>query len=227
MIKDNKVIIAFSGGCFSGKTSTIMKIKEKLGDECIVLDEIIRKIYKNDENFSISKIRKNPEEYLELQSKIINEKIKSEINAFLSKDFNDKIILVDRALTDSFFYLTYYVDKSSFSDEIKEKYNIFLKNMIGYIENSSSIYDYVLEFSPIQNKKNEDNFRPSDIDSSKDIEHFFISLYNQKFYGNSKAKLIKIDLNENKTFENQLLENIKFPSNLYFKKFNNICKIFS
>lgn len=225
-MKDNRVIIAFSGGCFSGKTSTILKLKEKLGDECVVLDEIIRKIYNDSENFSITKLRENPEEYFKLQIKIIKEKIKSEIDSSLNEEFKDKFILVDRALTDSFFYLTYYVDKSSLSKESKEIYNNFVKDLVDYIEQSSYLYDFVFEFSPIENKINTDNFRPFDIDSSKNIEHFFISIYNKNFYS-KRNNLIKIDLNLNNSFEQQLLGGISFPPNLHYEKFNKICKLFS
>ena len=67
-------VIAFSGGCFSGKTTTMKFVKEQLisaGYKVTVLDEIIRTVTDK----PIDEIRKNPSAYLDLQKKISSSSI--------------------------------------------------------------------------------------------------------------------------------------------------------
>jgi len=185
------MIIAFSGGCFSGKTSTINLYKNLLGDRAITLDELVR----GKKIISIDDIRKDPIKYLDFQEEIITQKIEQEKYAFSNS--KDKIVLVDRALSDSLFYLTFYVNKdknlqgnfwtkySSLIDRVKKSTQYAFEN----------IYDYVLEFSPIEAKCNDEVFRPHFIDVQKYIEYDMISTYNQAF--SKPNQLIKLNLNKN------------------------------
>ena len=107
-------VIAFSGGCFSGKTTTMNEVKaylEDAGYKVVVLGELIRTATSK----PIDVIRKDPTAYLRLQEKIIRSKIEQENKAL--EDDSNTVYLADRAITDSLFYLQNYVDKSGLSDE--------------------------------------------------------------------------------------------------------------
>lgn len=191
--------IVFSGGCFSGKTTTIKSIKKfaenEMDCEVVILNEAIRTATDK----SIDEVRKNPSEYLKLQEKIICTKISQEEKIFNSGD-GDCLYLIDRAITDSLFYLQNYVDKSRLSDEDMLLYCKLHKKVIEHAEKAFKHgYFLVLEFEPIENRKNNDSFRPKLIDSTKYYEHDAISILNSAFMSKRSQDLpgglIKIDLN--------------------------------
>lgn len=196
-------VIAFSGGCFSGKTTTMNEVKaylEDAGYKVAVLGELIRTATGK----PIDVIRKDPTAYLRLQEKIIRSKIEQENKAI--EDNGDNIVyLADRAITDSLFYLQNYVDKSGLSDEDMVAYCKLHKEVIEHAHNIFSAKNFfVLEFSPINNGTSDDIFRPKHIDFSKEYEHDAISLLNSSFKEyecNSLlpcVKIIKIDLNKHR-----------------------------
>lgn len=183
-------VIAFSGGCFSGKTTTMNDVKtylEDAGYKVVVLGELIRTAT----NKPIDAIRKDPTAYLRLQENIIRSKIEQENKAL--EDDSSTVYLVDRAITDSLFYLQNYVDKSSLSDEDMAAYCKLHKEVIMHIDILSKANNFiVIEFSPLIGKS-DDIFRPKHIEYSKEYEHDAISILNNQFTYNH---LIKVNLNK-------------------------------
>lgn len=166
-------VVAFSGGCFSGKTTTINALKDKLegrGKKVVVLDELIRKYATK----PIDEIRKNPSEYLALQCRIIRGKMTQELKAFA--DTSDTIYLADRSIFDSLFYLTHCVDKSQLSDKDMLKFYDLYNEVASYIENKVN-YSYIIMFHPLQNAKTNDAFRPRLLSEASNYEYENIKLY--------------------------------------------------
>lgn len=189
-------VIAFSGGCYSGKTTTIGVVKKALenaGYEVATLNELIRVATSK----PIDELRKNPSEYLKLQEKIIREKIEQENKAF--EDKSDKVYLIDRAITDSLFYLQNYVDKSALTEEEMIRYCKLHKTVISHAKKAFSQFGYnvILEFVPIKGACIDDKYRPKHITYSKEYEHDAISILNFNFmYRNvTSASIFRIDLN--------------------------------
>jgi hypothetical protein len=205
-MKNGNLVIAFSGGCFSGKTTSINYISEKFKNS-VFIDEIIRK--KN--IISIDTVRKNPIEYLYLQDDIIRKKINQEYE-FISKN-KDKIILIDRALSDSLFYLTFYLDKSNFKEKEYEIFNKLFNDLVFHINNNK--YDFVLNFFPLNIFCEDKKFRPKNIDFSKHQEHILITSYNNYFFYD---KLLNINMNN----VNEINKIIKLIDNNYGKLEKNV-----
>ena len=197
-------VIAFSGGCFSGKTTTMKIVKEQLesaGYKVTVLDEIIRTV--TDE--PIDKIRKNPSAYLDLQEKIITAKIEQELKAF--EEDSNTIYLADRAITDSLFYLQNYVDKSNLTPDETTRFCALHKYIVRHAKIAFGEFGYytVIEFKPL-NGKNADKYRPDVIDVSKVYEYDAISLLNQAFRG--IVPFWYVDLNKDSV--HMLVDSIKY-----------------
>lgn len=190
-------VIAFSGGCYSGKTTTIGIVKKALenaGYEVVTLNELIRVATSQ----PIDELRKNPSEYLKLQEKIIKEKIEQENKAF--EDKSDKVYLIDRAITDSLFYLQNYVDKSALTEEEMIRYCKLHKAVISHAKKAFSQqfgYNVVLEFVPIKEVCVNDKYRPKHITYSKEYEHDAISILNFNFMHRNaiSSVILRIDLN--------------------------------
>ena len=184
-------ILVFTGGCYSGKTTSMTIIKELLenqGKSVIFLDELIRKY--NIE--SIDKIRKDANKYMDLQYDIISGKIQAELKSYYS---NYDIILVDRSVTDSLFYLTFYVDKNNLDNEHQQKFIKLFHSLNDYLDKVNNIYTYIFEFSPIQNLVEQDKFRPNNLKELQQIEYEMIKKYNQLYFNNHNGYMT-IDLNE-------------------------------
>lgn len=179
-------IVAFSGGCFSGKTTTINKVAEKLrqlGYTVYILNENIRdkNVFRKAGN--IDNIRQDPNSYLLLQNEIIREKIENENEILDAKYTTKTIILVDRALTDSLFYLSCYVDKANLTLENKKIFR-HLFSFIYMILLLSKRYDKVLEFRPIK-IENIDKYRPKDLEQLHFFEYEMIHCLNNNFFDKS------------------------------------------
>lgn len=197
---NNTVFVVFSGGCFSGKTTTMLKAKEifeKHGHTVVMLNELARK----QEIKSIDELRKNPTEYMQFEASIIREKIKQEIK--LHKQNKKQIVLVDRSITDSLFYLTFYSDKSNFDENQLANYTDLhhdIMNHIGFAFNH--IYGPILEFSPITVSENDDTkLRPKQIDLLKYIEHDLIHTLNTSFAKETGRTIKHFDLNADNSNE--------------------------
>ena len=186
----NTFFIAFSGGCLSGKTTTIKEVKkiyDRLGLKTVVLDELMRSHTLE----SIDDLRSRPDEYFELEKTIISEKIATEMNLFNN---NEKcVILCDRAITDSLFYLLFYAEKNKFSVEQLREFNELYCKIDKYAKYAfENIYDVLVEFKPLELSSN-DKYRPNNIDVLKHMEYRFIHTLNEA-YGQYTSKL-EVDLN--------------------------------
>lgn len=191
---NNTRFIVFSGGCFSGKTTTMLKAKEifeKHGHAVVLLSELVRKR----EIVSIDEIRKNPFAYLAFEEDVIREKIAQEIK--LHKQNKKQVVLVDRSITDSLFYLTFYTDKSELGELEWERYELLHAEVVAHIKFAFNyIYGPILEFSPITKTENTDTqFRPKQIDLLKNIEHDIIHSFNESFAKDTSRTIRRFDLN--------------------------------
>lgn len=190
MIKRPKFII-FSGGCFSGKTTTMNVIAEHLrvqGYTVGILSELVR-----DTNIvSIDDIRSKPSEYLDFQCKITPEKIRLEVDAWADAKYD--YILEDRSIIDSLFYLEFYTDKSKYTAEDWIKYKRLFDLIEKHIDWVHKIYDQVLFFYPLEQMCFDKKFRPADIDLIKHIESKIIFRL-QLGYGFASI-MTKINLNK-------------------------------
>lgn len=188
------IVIAFSGGCFSGKTTTMEKLKESLekrGRKVAMLSELVRE-HKIE---SIDKLRQDPSEYLKFQQDIILEKIDAELNC---TKLDADVVLVDRAITDSLFYLMFYVDKSRLSfDDIAIFYGLQNRTRMHMKQAFEQIYNLVIEFSPINAVCDDKVFRPKKIGALKYIEYDIISMLNDYANHGRCGTLLSWDLNEN------------------------------
>lgn len=186
------VVIAFSGGCFSGKTTTMEKLKESLekrGHKVAMLSELVRE-HKIE---SIDKLRRDPSAYLKFQQDIILEKIDAELNC---TKLDVDVVLVDRAITDSLFYLMFYVDKSRLSfDDIALFYGLQNRTRMHMKQAFEQIYNLVIEFSPINAVCDDKVFRPKRIGALKYIEYDIISMLNDYAISPMLGKYVRWDLN--------------------------------
>lgn len=179
-------IVAFSGGCFSGKTTTINKVAEKLrqlGYTVYILNENIRDKNAFRKAGNIDNIRQDPNSYLLLQKEIIREKIENENEILGAKYTTKTIILVDRALTDSLFYLSCYVDKGNLTLENKKIFRRMFNSIYTYLSLTKR-YDKVLEFKPLK-IKNIDEYRPKDLEQLHFFEYEMIHCLNNNFFDKS------------------------------------------
>lgn len=208
-------VVAFSGGCHSGKTTTMNKIAELLranGYKVNILSELMREVT----DLSIDELRKQPSKYLDVQEQIISKKIEQEIAAF--EDTSDTIYLVDRAITDSLFYLENYVDKSQLSEvEIIRLCNLDFVARTHAISAFDSGYDSVIAFKPLDIINNDDTYRPAMLDSLKDYEYEGINVLNMAYMwqrANSYSELydfyleVNVKYNSAEFIMNVILDNL-------------------
>ena len=188
-------VIAFSGGCFSGKTSTIEALNKILSDkgdvQVIVLNELLREATKT----PISEIRKYQNSYFEFEKRIISEKINQEEN-IKRQLFQECVVLVDRALTDSLFYYENYINTNELaSSKAVKSYYDFHKYLVSkVIDHFKFIYDLVIEFKPLDAKFNESIYRPKDVKLSNNYEYECIKRLNHYYRINTGVKFMEANL---------------------------------
>jgi len=187
--KKGPTIIAFSGGCYSGKTTSMQRLQRHIGlDRCTLLSELIREKLLT----TIDDVRSKPSEYLRLQCDIIKQKINQEMELLLYN--KQRVILVDRSIADSLFYLLFYVDKHSLTEnELRAYYGIY-KYTHDYANFAyKSIYSSVLFFEPIKADCIDNINRPKAINSTmKFFERDVIKSINEQY----TDQLYTIDLNK-------------------------------
>lgn len=198
-------IIAFSGGCYSGKTTTIQALKKELetrGHKVVVLKESIRDIL-DTFNTDIDKARSMPNFYMSVQNNIIRKKMTLAEKAIADK--SDTIYLEDRWLTDSLFYLHEYVEKYKLLR--KGSTNEFFKlheDIIKFLTANAKYYKLILEFSPLKLSKStleNDVYRPNNLASgAQKVEYDMIHIYNKYFEHDNLIEIdaYKFDLNIDK-----------------------------
>ena len=153
--------IAASGSVHSGKTTTINTIK-KTFPVCKIHDELIRDINIG----SIDEIRKNADKYFDLQKHVITQKIKQEKEEYPQ----DLLVLYDRSLIDSYYYLTTYVDPKKLTKP--EEFYAFRSYLREEIDNSLiNRYDRIYIFKPIPYHSN-DPYRPKNLNYESQLAEY-------------------------------------------------------
>lgn len=173
--------IAFSGGCFSGKTSTMEALKyilEKEGYKVVIISEVMRETEAAKSGMSIDAIRQDANLYFKLQKEIIQKKIDLEFEAFNGEP--NTIYLFDRAITDSLFYYEFYVDKSKLDN--KKEYFKFHKYLLDKVSSTLNQVDLLIEFKPLDCRDvNEDKMRPAYLEDVSYSEYICISRLNYSY----------------------------------------------
>lgn len=219
----NVKFIAFSGGCFSGKTTTMNLLKDKLvqnGIHVIVINENIRDFITS-RNTTIEAIRKDANAYFQLQSEIITDKMSKELRVLRTKkdnqQFQNTVVLADRSMIDSLFYFLFYVDKNNLVHLSTRNYELFYKQINDWINDVAYayIYDLILMFEPLELKCNDSTFRPSTIDVLKHTENRMIRTLHDSYYQkckNTNLAVLNIDLNKDsqESVVNYIYNTIKF-----------------
>lgn len=194
----SNLVIALSGASHSGKTTFMENAQTLLGkDNVVCISENIREmdVVKKE---GIEKVRENPALYFLLQKEIITKKINQEIEASLKS--KDKIILIDRSLADSIYYLTKYTEISKFPPELKKEYFSFLAHVQDRAQSTfATIYNAIFIFPPLkkETQDEDDSFRQNVeyFDESQEAEFGQIVLLNQGIASvvNCEKKLIPVD----------------------------------
>lgn len=209
--------IAFSGGCFSGKTSTMEALKsilEKEGYKVVIVSEAMRETEAAKSGMSIDAIRQDANLYFKLQKEIIQKKINQEFEAFNGEP--NTIYLFDRAITDSLFYYEFYVDKGKLDN--KEEYFKFHKYLLDKVSSTLNQVDLLIEFKPLNNRDiNADKMRPAYLSSASYSEFACIFILNNNYRRKLDRKLgyYMVDLNDK--YYNNCVEQI-------INKIRNVCQ---
>lgn len=199
--------IAFSGGCFSGKTSTMEALKsilEKDGYKVVIVNEAMRETEVAKSGMSIDAIRQDANLYFELQKEIIRKKINQEFEAFNGEP--NTIYLFDRAITDSLFYYEFYVDKSKLDN--KKDYFGFHKYLINKVSLMLNQIDLLIEFKPLKNcNMNDDKMRPAYLEEASYSEYECIHRLNYT-YRRDATNLSFMGIDLNSEYYNNCVEQI-------------------
>lgn len=200
--------IAFSGGCFSGKTSTMEALKsilEKEGYNVVIVNEAMRETEVAKSGMSIDAIRQYANMYFGLQKEIIKQKIKQESEAFNGEP--NTIYLFDRALTDSLFYYEFYIDKSKLDN--KKDYFRFHKYLLNKVSSTLNQIDLLIEFRPLENCSiNDDKMRPAYLEEVSYSEFECIHRLNYAYRQRGDKKLGYMGVNLNSKYYNNCIEQI-------------------
>lgn len=203
--------IAFSGGCFSGKTSTMEALKsilEKDGYKVVIISEAMRETEVAKSGMSIDAIRQDANLYFKLQKEIIRKKINQEFEAFNGEP--NTIYLFDRAITDSLFYYEFYVDKSKLDN--KKDYFGFHKYLIKKVRLMLNQIDLLIEFKPLKNcDVNDDKMRPAYLEEASYSEYTCIHRLNytyRRINSGLGTRLGFMSINLNNECSNNCIEQI-------------------
>lgn len=183
----NNLIIALSGASHSGKTTFMERMKEKYPNSVVLLSEEIRDLNIG----NIDEIRRHPEKYLELQWKIIQAKIDAESG--INEKHENKVVLVDRSLIDSYFYYTFYVDKAHLSDDYVIKYHDYLSYLFDTMnEHVNCLYNYTYFCSPIADLKRNDEYTQSLLKHTQMNEYRHMELLSISIAHRSKIHFVDV-----------------------------------
>lgn len=209
-MKKNKrpFVIAFSGGCCSGKTTALNAIKDRLEQEGfrVMSFKADTHTYLKERNATIDSIRKVAFDYLRYQEFVCAEQWNFE-NQILREFYNDyDVILLDRSLFDCLFYTIYYFNLGDeglcFGLGLERYYDLQLALYKHLQEAVDRVYDLTLCFEPLMEPKGEVNTfsRPSNINMLKHIEGLGIRKIVYRYYGDHDSLPLgtvrKVDLNK-------------------------------
>jgi nicotinamide riboside kinase len=179
------VSFAFSGSCHSGKTTLMSKIKDRFGTRVHVVGECIREHIHE----SIDAERSSALRYLRLQQRAITEKIRLEDAAL--RDALGKLIIIDRSLADSLYYLITHTDTRQLNSSQLAEYAELVKH-VTTVARSSKRYDMLFMLQPIPVKVL-DPMRPQNIVQTQCIEHAMIETLNIGLF-TGLSTLTKVDV---------------------------------
>jgi len=207
----SNLVIALSGASHSGKTTFMSDAETVLGkDNVVCISENIREI-EAVKTIGIENIRKDPLVYFDIQKEIITKKIRQEMELMIKNE--NKIILIDRSLADSIWYLTKYVEISGISDGKKAEYFDFLEKVHAQAEHSFAlVYDAVFIFPPIRKEELVNDVFRQDLTyfhKSQEAEFSQIAVLNEGIAKIVEAsnKIIPVDSlfkNENKKYKQDM-----------------------
>lgn len=168
-------MIAFSGGCHSGKTTLMRAMADRLrdmGKDVLVFKENAHNYL---EKGGIDELRANPSKYLDFQEVVVNERINFEkqwLNNQIADD--DQIVLVDRPISDSLAYIFMYINVDSLSDEDKRRYRDLVFSIRKHIMSfwrANKLTIFSLEPLVHACLDSETEYRPKGINSVKYAEY--------------------------------------------------------
>lgn len=185
-------LIAFSGGCYSGKTTIMEEIVKEI-EHCETAGEIIRGVISE----SIDKVRADARGYLRLQFRIINSKIWDEWRHRLTNPCD--LVLVDRSLADSMFYFTTYVNRSKLTLWDRVLYWGFLMYLKAMTWCAMTfLYSKVILFTPLPTNNCDDTFfRPEQLDNNEEYNGIADIL---RRYRATREKMIEVSVLDEGTF---------------------------
>lgn len=192
------IFIPFSGACLSGKTTTMLLLKdylESLNYSVRIIKEPIRDIL-DYLNLTIDDLRNDFSTFIKVQKEVILNRKTFEID--MAPGYEEDFVFIDRSPADSFFYITYYPNKENLTEEQLKLYEELLNSVIEYVKESK--YELLLNFKPLDNilEKDINEYRPHNISQTKRIEYEMISFYNKTFFNDL---CLDVDLNSSNTLE--------------------------
>lgn len=176
-------VVAFSGGCCSGKTTTLNALKEQLENEGkkVLVFKADSHAYLAERNTTIDAIRRRALDYLRFQEWICHEQANFENQILQDRYYDYDVILLDRSLFDCVFYTQYYIDLGNESLQLGMGLNRYYDLQL-YLDKYLAkaverVYSLVLFFEPITKPEGDTSTytRPVGLDMLKYIESFGIS----------------------------------------------------
>lgn len=167
-------MIAFSGGCHSGKTTLMRAVADRLrdmGKDVLVFKENAHNYL---EKGGIDELRANPSKYLDFQEVVVNERINFEEQWLNNQIVGDQIVLVDRPISDSLAYIFMYINVDSLSDEDKRRYRDLVFSIREHIISfwrANKLTIFSLEPLVHACPDSETEYRPKGINSVKYAEY--------------------------------------------------------
>lgn len=198
------MVIAFSGASYSGKTTTIEKLKSIYKDRLLVSDEVIR-----DKNIDIADLRNDANKYLLFEIEVITQKINNDIKLSNQAKEENKILFMDRSIYDSMNYFYLYLTPSKLSKEnleIFSKFDNYLQDVARRY--NDDILDGIVLFKPLPielEKIESDQYRGNDLVYLQTVEYNFIKNLTLSHF---KKKILKFDVTTDTV-------NDKFINNFY------------
>lgn len=171
-----KKLIAFSGGCHSGKTTLMNEVADVLkraGVEVIVFKENAHKFLKKG---GIDELRANPTEYLAFQQLVIQERINFEKNVLKGLvGGKDAVILLDRPITDSLAYMFMYINVDSLNSVELKTYAKLVSDIEEHVTdyaNYVNVESHIFALAPLKQSCSEEEmtYRPKGINKVKAAE---------------------------------------------------------
>lgn len=205
------IVIAFSGGCCSGKTTTLNAVKERLEKDGlkVLVFKADSHGYLEERGQTIDSIRRVASNYLRFQEFVCKQQWTFE-NEILRGLYDDNdVILLDRSLFDCLFYTIYYVNLSDESLQaglhLRHYYDLQLM-LYKHLQTAvDRVYNLTLYFAPLEEPKGKVTTysRPNNLNMLKHIEGLGIhKLINDYYYDGLPAGSRKfINLNKTNVFE--------------------------